>query len=132
MTRDEMLGHTKLSSHTAHLVLEEPLEWFAKRKMHLLGQTADIVMRLDDLARDIERLDAVGINSALSQPLGILDLLGFSVEYLDEVASDDLTLLLGVTHTCQVGKELLRSIHTNYIEAETLIVVHHIAELVLS
>ena len=108
------------------------LERLTKRKVHFLGQTTHVVMGLDDLARDIKRLDSVGINGTLGQPLRILDLLGFSIEHLDEVASNDLTLLLGVTHTCQVGKELLRSIHADYIEAETLVVVHHIAELILS
>ena len=75
--------------------------------MHLLGQTAHVMVTLDDLTRDVERLDAVRIDGTLRQPLGISNLLSLSIEHLHEVATDNLALLLWVGNTCQVAKELL-------------------------
>lgn len=90
------------------------------------------MVALDNLTRDIQRLDTVGIDSTLRQPFGIGDLLRLSIEDLDEVTSDNLTLLLRVRDSCQVGKELLTGIHTNHVQAQYLIIVEHLLELVLA
>ena len=78
-----------MATDAAHFVLEEPTERFAELQVHFLGQSADVVVALDDLARDVERLDAVGVDGALRQPLDIPDLGGLLVEDLDEVRPDD-------------------------------------------
>ena len=106
MARDEMLGHTQLTPHTAHLVFEQPLQGLAQLQVHLLGQAAHIVVALDNLARNVERLDTVGIDGTLGQPLGIGNLLGLGIEHLYEISADDLALLLRVCNTRQIGKEL--------------------------
>ena len=107
MAGDEMLGHAHLTAHAAHLVLEQPLQGLAELQVHLLGQSAHVVVALDHLARDVERLDAVGIDGALGQPLGVGNLLSLGIEDLHEVAAYDFALLLGVGDAGQVGKELL-------------------------
>ena len=107
MSGNQVLGHTKLAPNAAHLVLKEPLQRLAELEVHLLGQSADVVMALDDLARDVQALDAVGVDGALGQPLGISNLLGFGIEHLDEVAADDLALLLRLGDTGEVSEELL-------------------------
>ena len=63
--------------------------------------------RMDNLAGDVETLDAVGIDRSLGKPFGTRLLLRLGVEHLHEVASDDLTLLLRVGNASEVGKELL-------------------------
>jgi hypothetical protein len=68
MALDEVFGHLQLTTYTAHLVFEEPLEGFAELEVHLLRQSANIVMALDDLPRDVERLNAVGVDGALGKP----------------------------------------------------------------
>ena len=100
--------------------------------MHFLRQTAHIMMALDDLSRNVQAFYAVGIDGSLCQPLCIRNLLRLSVEHLNEVASDNLTLLLRVGHTSQVGKELGTSINTYNIQSQHLIVFHHLLELVLA
>ena len=62
---------------------------------------------LDYLACDVERLDAVGVDCALSKPLCAGLLLSLSVEHLNEVAAYNLTLLLRIGYTSQIVEELL-------------------------
>ena len=107
MTRDEMLGHAQLAAHTAYLVLEQPLQRFTELQLHVLGQSAHIMMALDDLARDVQTLNAIGINGALCQPTSIGNFPGFGIENLNKVATDNLTFLLRVGNACKIGEELL-------------------------
>ena len=132
MTGDEMFGHAHLTTYATHLVLEQPLQGLAQLQVHLLGQSTHVVVALDDLTRDVERLDAVGINGALSEPTGIGNLTSLSIEHLDEVAADNLTLLLRVGNACQVAKELLGGIDTNHVQTKHFVVVHDLLELVLA
>ena len=76
--------------------LQEPLEWFAETEVHLFGQSADIVVALDDLACDIEALYAVGVDGALCEPSGVSYLLCFCIEDIDEALANDLAFLLGL------------------------------------
>ena len=73
--------------------------------MHLFGQSSHVVMTLDDLARDVERFDAVGIDGSLCQPLRPFNLAGFGIEDLDEVAANDFALLLRVGNAGEVIEE---------------------------
>ena len=112
-----MLGHTQLTPHTAHFVLKQPLQRLTKLQMHLLGQTANIMMAFDDLTSNVQRLNSVGIDSALSKPFGIGNLLGFGIEHFHEITTDNLTFLFWIGDTCQVGKEFLRGIDSYHIQA---------------
>lgn len=132
MTGDKMLRHAHLTAHAAHFVLEEPLQRLAKLEVHLFGQSAHVVVALDDLTRNVQRLDAVRVNGALGKPLRIGNLLGLGIKDFHEVATDNLTLLLGVGDTCQIGKEPFGSIHANDVETQHFIVVHHLLELILA
>lgn len=53
MTGNQMFGHSQFASHAAYFVLEQPLQRFAQTEVHLLGQTAHVVMALDGLARNV-------------------------------------------------------------------------------
>ena len=132
VTGNQVFGHAQLATYTTHLVLKQPLQGLTQLQMHLLRQTAYIMMALDHLAGDVQRLDTVGIDRALSQPFGIGNLLGLGIEYLDEVATDDLSLLLWIGHASQIGKELCAGIHTDHVQAQHLVILHDLSKLVLT
>ena len=111
-----MFGHAHLTTYATYLVLEQPLQGLAQLQVHLLRQSTHVVVTLDDLTRDVERLNAVGIDGALGQPFSIGNLTSLCIEHLDEVATNNLTLLLRVGNACQVAKELLRGIDTNDVQ----------------
>ncbi len=120
MTLDETFGHAHLVAYTAHLVLEEPSERFAELQVHLLGQTANVVVALDDHACNAQALYAVWVNRSLSQPFGIGYLLRLSIEDLYKVAADNLAFLLRVGYPLQVLEELFRSVHTYNVQPRPL------------
>ena len=68
----------------------------------------------------------------MCKPLSILNLLCLCIEHFHEVASDNLTLLLWVRDACEVSKEFLTGIYTYHIKSETLVIFHHITELILA
>ena len=127
-----MLGHLELAAHTAHLVLEQPLERLAQLEMHLFGQSTYVVVALDDLTRDVERLYAVGVYRALCEPTRICNLLCLGIEHFNEVATDNLSLRLGICDSGEIGKELLARVNAYNVEAESAIVVHDLLKLVLA
>ena len=135
-----MLWHTHRTTDATHFILEQPFQRLAERKMHLFWESTHIVMALDNLSCDIERLDTVRIDSTLSKPLDLTfsilafcnDALCLGIEHLYEVATYNLSFLLWLAHSCKVTKELVTGIHADNVESKALIVFHHIAELVLA
>ncbi|MCY1359310.1 hypothetical protein D9M69_458740 [compost metagenome] len=75
------------------------------------------------------RFHHVRVDRALRQPLGVGQFLGLGLEYLHELAADDLALLLGVGHTGQVAEELLGSVdvHDLGVQAAGEHLHHHLA-----
>jgi len=75
----------------AHLVLEELAQRFEQLQMQRLGQPADVVVRLDGvglLGLRTRRLDHVGIDGALCEPLHIAEFFRLGLEHLDEFPPD--------------------------------------------
>jgi hypothetical protein len=66
------------------------------------------------------RLDDVGIDRALREPLHVADLLGLGVEHLDEEAPDDLALLLGIRDAGEPREERIFSIYADHVRAQVL------------
>ena len=91
MASNQVLWHTHRATYSAHLILEQPLQWLAQLEVHLLRESTDIVMALNHLTRDVQALDAVRIDGTLGKPLGTCLLLSLSIENLHEVATDNLT-----------------------------------------
>ena len=131
MAGDEMLRHAELAADPADLVLEEPLERLTELEFHLLRQSAHIVMTLDDLAGDVKTLYPVRVYGALRKPLGIRNLLSLTVEDLDEAFAYYLPLLLRIGDTREPSHEKRAGVNAHHIEAQALIILHHILELVL-
>ena len=134
MAADELLRDAERTPHAAHLVLEEQPQRLDDAQIHLLGQAAHVVVRLDGGRGSVDRagLNDVGINRTLCQPLHILDLLRLLVEDLHEVASDDFALGLGVGHARQVAEELRPGLDPLDVEPHVLVGCQHLLELVLA
>src|SRR5262249_6109366 len=84
------------------------------------GQPADVVMRLDDLRRalDRDRFDDVGIEGALREVPRAGDAPGLALEDLDEAPPDDPPLLLGILDAGEALEKEVRSVHGADREAE--------------
>ena len=90
------------------------------------------MVALDDRTRDAERLDDVGIDGALTEPLDVLELVRLLIEDLDEAAADDLALLLGVGDALQGAEELVPSIDSDDVQPQVLVVAQDALELALA
>ena len=86
----------ELLAEPPHLVLEELAERLDELEAELLRQAADVVVRLDDGGRAVDRdgLDDVRIERPLGEPRRPVDGLRVLGEDVDEEAADDLPLLL--------------------------------------
>ena len=132
MTLDEALGHAKLVAYAAYFVLKQPLQRLAELQMHLLRQSANVVMALDNHTCYAQTFNAVGIDCALCKPLGISNLLCLGIEHLNKVAAYNLALLLRVGNAFKVFEELLACINADNVESESLICLHNLLELILA
>ena len=130
MPVDQAFHHSQFASHTAHLVFEKQTQGFAQFKIHLLGKTAYIVVALDDRPGNGKRLDDIGVYRPLCQPLHVFYLMGFFIEDIDKAFAYNLTLTLGFFHTGQFAIKFFFGIDPDNIQAEMLVVVHDILELV--
>jgi hypothetical protein len=87
------------------------------------GSHADVVVRLDDVrlaGAGTGRLDDVGVDGPLRQPVDALELACFLVEHLDEQAADDLALLLGVRDAGQRREETILGVDADHADAHVL------------
>ena len=118
----------------ADLIFEEHPQRLDDFEVHLLRQTAHVVVRLDlrGKALDARGFDDVRVDRALGQPAGVFNRPGMLVESLDEEAADELALGLGIGNPGERGKELLRGVGADDIETHVFIGFEHILELILA
>jgi hypothetical protein len=106
---DHVVRQAERDAEFAYFVLEQFAQRFEQLEVQLFGQAADVVMALDGmrlLGLRAGRFDHVGVDRALRQPFGVAELGGLGLEHLDELATDDLALLLRVGDALQVAHEL--------------------------
>ena len=92
----------------ADFVLVEQLYGLDELHLHVLRQTADVVVSLYAV-----RFEDVGIYRSLREELDALKLRGLLVKYFYEFAADYLSLLLGVADS---GKEIKEAVGSVYID----------------
>ena len=95
---DHPLGHPELLADPPHLVLEEQPQRLDEIHLHVVGQAADVVVRLD-LRRDAvvaTGLDHVRVERALDEEADVAELAGLLLEDADELLPHDLALRLGI------------------------------------
>ena len=132
MTFDEVVWHAELTAYGADFVFEEQTEGFAQTEVHLFGQTAYVVVALDGCAGDGEAFDAVGVDGSLSEPFDVFDLMGFFIKHIDEAFAYDLALAFGFGDSGEFAEEFFRGVDADHVEAETFVVVEHVAEFVFA
>ena len=96
---DHVRGQAQFDADLAHLVLEQLPQGFHQPQLHVLRQTADVVVGLDDLGLagpGAGGFDDVGVDGALGQPFDVRQLIGLGLEDVDEGGTDDLALELRV------------------------------------
>ena len=71
----------------------------------MAGQTAHIVVALDSGSGDRQRLYAVGVNSALTEPAHVGELVCLLIEHVDEAFAYDLALAFGIGHSGELAEE---------------------------
>ena len=134
MTADQLPFDAEGTTHPSHFVLEQGTQRFHDLQVHLLGKATHVVMRLDLAARavDADALDHVGIDGALGQPTGPLDLLRLGVEDLDEGGTDGLAFGLGIGDTLQLLQEQRPGMDADHVQPHLLIGVEHLPKLILA
>ncbi len=134
MTANELVLNAQLTTHTANLVFEKAAQGFNQLELHIVGQTANIMVGLDGLRGALDRagLNDIGVDGALSQPLGIGNQFGFGVEHINESLADGFAFLLGVGNSCKDRIETVFGINAFYIEAHIAIGLQHTFELVFA
>ena len=68
----------------------------------------------------------------MCQPAGIGYLLGLRFEHINEALTDNLALLFGLAHPGQLAIELVAGIHTDNIQPQTFVILHHMLKLILA
>ena len=63
----DLLGQPELLADRAHLVLEQVAQRLDELEVHVVGEAADVVVRLDDRVVGAARLDDVGVERALHE-----------------------------------------------------------------
>src|SRR5215469_12465730 len=120
LSEDNFTGQLKLEPYLSNLIFKELPERLKQFEVHGFRQSAHIVMALDKgggIAGNRNALDHVWIQSSLSKKpvLAVTGLLGFQFfrrffENAYKFATDQLSLLLGVSDTVEQGEEALRSV----------------------
>jgi len=83
------VGQAALGTEGAHLVLEQLAQGLDELQLHLFGQAAHVVVRLDGGRRAFVRdgFDDVRVQGSLHQVVGAAQLVRFLIEHGDEFAA---------------------------------------------
>ncbi len=120
---DHVVGQAELHADLAHLVLEQLAQRLHQPQLHVLGQPAHVVVGLDHLGLaglGAGRLDDVGVDGALGQPLHVGELFALGLEHLDEGVADDLALPLRVADPGQFAQEQILGVDPDHLHAHVL------------
>ena len=131
LAHDQILRQTQLAAQLTDLVLEEHAQGLDDLlEVHIVGQTAHIVVALDDGGVAGAGLDDVGIDGALDQVVHLADLLGLRLKDPDKLLADDLALALGIADAGQLAQEQLLGVGTDEVDVPFLEGFLHLVALV--
>jgi len=129
---NKLSGDVHLATELTDLILEQltqglnELETVASHQA--LSNTTDVVVGLDSLRGTLEgdTLDDIGVEGTLQEPLDLTGTLGLnssglSLEHIDELATNELALLLGVILTLKTSEELLTGINDSQVNTQLLL-----------
>ena len=116
---DDLLGQAELLADPADLVLEQVAERLDELEVHVFGEAADVVVRLDGGRLGAAAgLDDVGVERALDQEVGVGDAALGILEDADEQLADGLALRLGLGDAGQLLEEPVGGPHVDELDAE--------------
>lgn len=114
---DQMIGNAQLAPCFSHLVLEQETQRLDDLlEVDAVGQSADVVVALDDGGLAEAALDDVRIDRSLHEEVDLADLLRFGLEDTDELLADDLALLLRLGHALELFVEPLLGIDADEVQ----------------
>ena len=101
------VGQSELLADTPHLVLEQLPQRLDELHHHVVGQAADIVVRLDPRgdARLSSGLDHIGVERSLDEEAHVAETGRLLLEDADEVLADPPPLLLRIGDPFEAGEE---------------------------
>src|SRR5262249_47834202 len=132
---DHRLRQPELFPHSPHLVLEQRPERLDELHRHVLGEPADVVMRLDlrGDALGAAGLDHVRVERPLAEGPGLPQLLGFLLEHTDELLADDSSLLLRLGDAVEAYEEAVDGVDVDERHVEVALEgLDHLGGLVLA
>ena len=112
MTVDELRRQPEQPPDLTHFVLEQPLDRLDQLELHILRETADVVVALDDAVRiAVERnaLENIRVDRPLPEERSV-DPGRRLGEDLDELLADDLALLLRIGDALELVEKTVRRI----------------------
>src|SRR4051794_28431273 len=115
----DLVGKVELRTESAHLVLEQTAQRFDELERHVLGQSADVVMALDDVGSAIAAaaLDDVGIQRALHEERGVGETPRVLLEDAYEQLADRLALLLRLGDAGERFEEPVSGVDVDQLDA---------------
>lgn len=132
LTIDEMLGDAKLATSLSHLILEQEAQRLDDLlEVNAVGQSADIVVALDDGGLAEAALNDVGINRPLHKEIDLADLLRFGFKDTDEFLADDLALLLRLGHSLELFIETRLGVDADKVQVVRAFRAEHGLDLVV-
>ena len=123
MAIDHRVRQAERDAELAHLVLEQLAQRLEQLQAERLRQAADVVVALDRdrlLGLGAARLDHVGVDRSLRQPLRLLELARLAREDVDELAADDLALGLRVGDAGELAEEALAGVDRDHLHVAML------------
>ncbi len=128
---DEMLGDAKLAASLSHLILEQETQRLDDfLEVDAVGQSADVVMALDDGGLAEAALNDVRINRPLHEEIDLADLLRFGFKDTDEFLADDLALLLRLGHSLELFIETRLGVDADKVQVVRAFRAEHGLDLV--
>src|SRR5579863_5354522 len=120
---DHCARQAEFDAEAPHLVLEQLAQRLHQLQVHFCRQTADVVVRLDDVrlaGAGARGFDHVRINRALREELHTAELVRFLLKHVDEHAADYLALGFRVRHSGENAKEARLRIDPDDAHAQVL------------
>ena len=114
----DLLGQAELLADRAHFVLEQVAQRLDELEVHVVGEAADVVVRLDVRVVAAARLDDVGIQRALHEEARVAEIARGFFEHADEQLADDLALALGIDDVVERAEEPVGRLHVHEVDRE--------------
>ena len=113
-------GRPSSSPIGADLVLEQCAQRLDELEVHVVGQSADVVVALDVRVVAAARLHDVGIERSLYQEARVAEILRGFFEHTDEELADDLALAFRVDDVVERVEETILRLHVHELDFELL------------